>query len=76
MDKPEFHRSIQTLAPAEWNALGAADNPFTRHQFLAALERSHSVGPGSGWEPRYLTLRDRHGLAAAVAAFVKRHSFG
>src|SRR5205807_449538 len=29
-----------------------------------------------GWEPLYLTLRDGGGLAAAVAAFVKTHSFG
>jgi len=76
MDRAEFHRSIHSLGAGEWNALGAGDNPFTRHEFLAALERSHCVGPGSGWEPRYLTLRDAHGLAAAAAAFVKRHSFG
>jgi predicted N-acyltransferase len=76
MDRPEFHRSIQSLAAREWNALGAGANPFTRHEFLAALERSHCVGPGSGWEPRYLTLRDAHGLAAAAAAVVKRHSVG
>jgi uncharacterized protein len=76
VDRAEFHRSIQHLSAAEWNALGADQNPFTRHEFLAALERSHCVGPGSGWEPRYLTLRDAHGLSAAAAAFVKRHSFG
>jgi uncharacterized protein len=74
--KAEFHRSIQGLAAQEWNALGAAENPFTRHEFLAALERTHCVGPGSGWEPRYLTLRDAGGLRGAAAAFVKRHSFG
>jgi uncharacterized protein len=74
--RAEFHRSIQVLAPQEWNALGASANPFTRHEFLAALERTHCVGPGSGWEPRYLTLRDAHGLAAAATAFLKRHSFG
>jgi len=75
-DQVEFHPSIERLRAAEWNALGAADNPFTRHEFLAALERSHSVGAHSGWEPRYLTLADAHGLAGGAAAFVKRHSFG
>jgi predicted N-acyltransferase len=74
--KAEFHRSIQGLGAQEWNALRAAENPFTRHEFLAALERTHCVGPGSGWEPRYLTLRDAGGLRGAAAAFVKRHSFG
>jgi uncharacterized protein len=76
LQRAEFHRNIQALAAREWNALGAGDNPFTRHEFLAALERTHCVGPGSGWEPRYLALRDARGLAAAAAAFLKRHSFG
>jgi uncharacterized protein len=76
MEKPEFHRSIHGLSASEWNALGALANPFTRYEFLSALEHSHCVGPGSGWEPRYLTLRDGRGLSAAAAAFVKRHSFG
>jgi uncharacterized protein len=76
VDRAEFHRTIQHLAPQEWNALGAGGNPFTRQEFLAALERTHCIGPGSGWEPRYLTLRDAGGLAAAAAAFVKRHSYG
>ncbi len=34
------------------------------------------MGPGSGWEPRYLALHDARGLAAAAAAFVKTHSYG
>ena len=76
MDRPAYHPSILELRAAEWNALGAADNPFTRYEFLAALERARCVGAGTGWEPRYLTLRDGRGLAAAVAAFVKTHSFG
>jgi predicted N-acyltransferase len=75
-DKAQFHRSIQDLSARDWNALGAGGNPFTRHEFLAALERTHCVGRGSGWEPRYLTLHDALGLAGAAAAFIKTHSFG
>ena len=74
--RPEYHRSIEELGAAQWNALGAADNPFTRYEFLAALEQAHCIGRGSGWEPRYLSLRDARGLAAGAAAFVKHHSFG
>ena len=74
--RPEFHRSIGELDPRQWNALGAGANPFTRHEFLLALERTHCVGRATGWEPLYLTLRDGGGLAAAAAAFVKTHSFG
>jgi hypothetical protein len=76
VNKVEFRRSIHDLPREEWNALGANGNPFARHEFLAALESAHCVGRDSGWEPRYLTLRDAHGLAAAAAAFVKTHSFG
>src|SRR2546430_16741066 len=75
-DTAEFLHSIHQLEPQQWNALGAQCNPFTRHEFLAALERTHCVGAGSGWEPRYLALHDDRGLAAAAAAFVKTHSFG
>jgi predicted N-acyltransferase len=76
MDRVEYHHSISSLGAAEWNALGAGANPFTRYEFLAALESSRCVGRGTGWEPRYLVVRDARGLAAAVAAFVKTHSFG
>ena len=76
MDTTELHRSIESVSAHEWNALGGADHPFMRHEFLAALERSGSIGPGTGWEPRYLTLRDAAGLSAATAAFVKTHSYG
>lgn len=75
-DPAEFHSSIQELKPGEWNALGAADNPFTRYEFLAALERNHCVGRRTGWEPLYVTLREGGTLAAAAATFVKTHSFG
>ena len=76
MNRTDCHHSIEELGAAQWNALGAADNPFTRYEFLAALEHARCVGRGSGWEPRYLTLRDAHGPAAGAAAFVKTHSFG
>jgi len=76
MERASYHYAIRGLPAAEWNALGAADNPFTRHEFLSALENSHCIGRGSGWEPCYLTLSDVRGLAAGAAAFVKTHSFG
>src|SRR5579863_4419681 len=71
-----LHGSIDELDAAQWNALDASGSPFTRHEFLAALEHTGCVGPGSGWEPRYLTLRDAAGLAGAAACYVKTHSYG
>jgi uncharacterized protein len=74
-DRVEFRSSIDQLDAREWNALGGG-HPFARHEFLAALEHTGCVGAGTGWQPRYLALRDAHGLAGAAAAFVKTHSYG
>ncbi|HYM43606.1 MAG TPA: GNAT family N-acetyltransferase [Steroidobacteraceae bacterium] len=71
-----FHSSIDELDATRWNALDAGSSPFTRHEFLAALEHTACVGPHSGWEPRYVALHDGAGLAAAAAAYVKTHSYG
>ena len=70
------HKSIDELNAREWNALGTNGNPFLRHEFFAALEHTGSVGTQTGWEPCYFTVRDSAGLAAAVPAFRKSHSYG
>src|SRR5437870_13518746 len=70
------HKSIDELDPLQWNALGGDRNPFLRHEFFAALEHTHCVGAGTGWEPCYFTLADEAGLAAAAPAFIKTHSYG
>lgn len=72
----EFCASIDALDRGQWNALAAGGNPFVRHEFLAALEHAHCVGAGTGWEPRYLALRDAEGLAGAAAGYLKSHSYG
>jgi predicted N-acyltransferase len=74
--RSRVHKSIDELDPRQWNALGGDRNPFLRHEFFAALEHTHCVGAGTGWEPCYLTLSDDAGLAAAAPAFVKTHSYG
>jgi predicted N-acyltransferase len=68
--------SITGIDPAAWDALDAGGSPFLRHAFLASLERTGCVGAGTGWEPAPITLHDERGLAAAVPAYVKSHSFG
>lgn len=68
--------SISDIDPAAWDALDSGGAPFLRHGFLAALESSHCVGQGTGWTPAPITLSDERGLAAAVPAYIKAHSFG
>jgi predicted N-acyltransferase len=76
MMKSVVHKSIDELNAREWNALGADRNPFLRHEFFAALEHTGCIGLQTGWDPCYFTLKDSQGLAAAVPAFRKAHSYG
>jgi len=74
--------SIDRIDPGDWDALSPAPvggrplDPFTTHRFLSALERSGSVGPGTGWAAQHLTLREDGRLIAAMPLYVKSHSQG
>lgn len=78
------HDSVGQIPAADWDALAcpeAADggrpiDPFTTHRFLTALERSGSVGPGTGWTPRPLVARQGGTPVAAAPLYVKSHSQG
>lgn len=69
------HPGIEAIAASEWNAL-AGDIPFLRHEFLAALERTHCVGEATGWYPAHVTVRDGGVLIGAAPAYLKTHSYG
>ena len=59
-----------------WDRLGSGD-PFISHAFLAALEESESVGPGTGWTPAPIIVEDdADHLIAAAPAYLKTHSQG
>ena len=68
--------SISDIDPAAWDALDSGGAPFLRHAFLAGLETTGCVGGRTGWIPAPITVHDEHGLAAAVPAYIKTHSFG
>jgi predicted N-acyltransferase len=67
---------VTEVSAAAWDALVDADDPFLEHAFLAALERSGSVGPGTGWEPRILVARQGEELVGAVPLYLKDDSMG
>ncbi len=71
------HASITGIPRADWDALIGSEQPFLRHAYLAALEKSGSIGPETGWIPRILTISHDDGtLAGAVPLFEKHHSNG
>ncbi len=69
------HASLAELPREAWNAL-AGDTPFTRHEFLHALEASGCVGPDTGWDPCHLSLWQSGELVAAAPLYRKFHSWG
>lgn len=68
---------VAQLDAAQWDACAGTGNPFVSHAFLAALEESGSVGPGSGWQPVPILIDGADGqLVGAMPAFAKSHSQG
>ncbi len=75
----QVHDSALQADSLAWNALLAqqcAPSPFMRHEYLAALERSGSATPTTGWTPRVVTLSRGGELHAACAVYLKDHSYG
>lgn len=71
-----LHEAISEIGDAAWDALRPDGNPFTAYAYLEALERSGSVGPGTGWQPAHLSLSDEDGLRGVMPLYVKSHSMG
>ncbi|HKY83050.1 MAG TPA: GNAT family N-acetyltransferase [Sphingobium sp.] len=68
---------VADLPRDEWDACAGGANPFMSWDFLAALERSGSVGPGTGWQPLPLLIDGADGrIAAAAPLYGKSHSQG
>jgi len=72
-----FISRINDCPAPDWNRVTGTDHPFTRHEFLAALEHSGSVGHGTGWEPCHLLVHDdNRRLVAVMPLYRKDHSYG
>ena len=73
----ELLSKVSDISAKQWDALNPQGNPFVSHAFLSALEQSGSVGPGTGWSPSPVIIRDAEGVpAAALPAYLKTHSQG
>lgn len=72
-----LHRSIEEVDARAWDALlDDAARPCLAWRFLAALERSGSACPATGWHPRHLTLWRGGKLVAAAPAWLRDDSQG
>jgi len=72
-----FHTSIADISANEWNHLAGTSHPFTRYEFLAALENHQCVGEEFGWFPYHLSVRDSKKLLVGVCPlYIKTNSYG
>lgn len=73
--------SLEAIDAGDWDVCatrgdGAPEDPFVTHRFLLALERSGSVGAGTGWQPSYLVARLGGEVIAVAPMYAKGHSQG
>ncbi|MFA9472874.1 MAG: peptidogalycan biosysnthesis protein, partial [Deltaproteobacteria bacterium] len=68
--------SLGSVDADAWDILVGEDDPFVEHAFLSLLERSGSVGRGSGWEPTHITAWRGKRLVGALPLYLKTHSYG
>lgn len=75
---------LAQIGQEDWDACACPEaaegarprDPFTTYRFLSALERSGSVGPGTGWQPQYLMARLAGQVIAVAPMYAKSHSQG
>ncbi len=69
-------RGVSDLPAETWDKLAPSGDPFLSHVFLSLLERSGSVGEGTGWTPLPVLVERAGGITAAAPAYLKTHSQG
>lgn len=75
------HGGVTEVDAEAWDRLVADGSPFLEHAFLAALEETGCVGPGTGWTPKIVTAwraddRKDDRLVGALPLYIKTHSAG
>ena len=72
----KLHQSISDIAPSDWAACAASDNPFISHEFLKLLEDSGSLGQRTGWFPQHMVMKQANTIGAIIPMYVKHNSYG
>ena len=66
----------QNIYESLWN-LGQFKTPFTKWEFLVAMEQTGCIGEKTGWIPRPLLVYDENSILCGIAPrFVKFNSYG
>ncbi len=72
-----FIDSLDQIDCEQWNSITGIDYPFTRYEFLHALEISGATNRKSGWQPQHLLVKnDALQVIAVMPLYLKYHSYG
>ena len=75
-DNYNFIESIKDIDSKNWNDCVGFDHPFTRYEYLYALEKSGSASPETGWKPfHYIEKNSLGEMIAVCPLYIKSHSF-
>ena len=76
-----IHAQISQINANQWNRLVTDNNPFMRHEFLAALETHECASPEFGWHPSHIAIyedgddeKQQTKLIAAMPLYAKTNS--
>lgn len=82
----KFVKSIEEIGQSRWNSIVGNENPFTRYEFLHALETSGCTNEQSGWSPYHVAIYQsaqpkqedstENGLICIVPLYLKTNSWG
>lgn len=76
----KFVDSIAEIGAQAWNELTGIDNPFTRYEFLYALEKTGCTTEATGWKPQHVALyssaNGEKKLKALMPLYEKTNSYG
>tara|TARA_B110000858_G_scaffold89247_1_gene103093 strand:- start:9340 stop:10503 length:1164 start_codon:yes stop_codon:yes gene_type:complete len=78
----KFVDSISVIGEKEWNGLTGVENPFTRYEFLWALEKTGCTTEQTGWAPHHVAVYSGSAedktreLVAVMPLYKKTNSYG
>ncbi|KXI27957.1 GNAT family N-acetyltransferase [Paraglaciecola hydrolytica] len=72
----KFVNNIEQIGEKLWQEFACHSTPFCQYAFLAALEKSGSVGTGTGWIPQHLIIYQNKQVVALLPLYKKNHSYG
>lgn len=78
----KFVDSIAAIGAQDWNRLAGCENPFTRYEFLWALEKTGCTTDNTGWAPHHAAVYsgsegdESRQLVAVMPLYQKTNSYG